>query len=58
MEIYSRAFMSQKIALENSSDIKARLMLGGDEFDFGEDIRKLVQELNDVILQIAGSPEA
>ncbi|KAI1413301.1 hypothetical protein F5Y13DRAFT_28599 [Hypoxylon sp. FL1857] len=43
-DILSRGFMTRKIILENSTDPKARLMAGGEPFDFGEEVEKLVKD--------------
>ncbi|KAI5924201.1 hypothetical protein F4810DRAFT_149775 [Camillea tinctor] len=41
-----RDFMAKKLILENGTDIKARLMLGGQEFDFGEEAKAAVAKLD------------
>jgi hypothetical protein len=40
-DISSRGFMTKKLILENETDPKARLLLGGSTFDFGPDIKAL-----------------
>ncbi|KAI6083075.1 hypothetical protein F4821DRAFT_245579 [Hypoxylon rubiginosum] len=43
-DVFSRGFMTSKIVLENATDMKARLMLGGKTFDFGEEVARLVKD--------------
>ncbi|KAI1768373.1 hypothetical protein GGR53DRAFT_407941 [Hypoxylon sp. FL1150] len=43
-DVFSRGFMTRKIVLENGTDAKARLLLGGESFDFGEEVARLVKE--------------
>lgn len=45
-DIWSRAFITAKIALENSTDVKARLLVGGSEFDFGEEVREAARKID------------
>lgn len=47
-DIWSRSFMAGKCICENGTDPKARLMIGGKSFDFGEDVRKLITELQEI----------
>lgn len=42
-DVVGRGMMAKKIILENATDIKAQLLLGGAPFDFGEDVRKAVE---------------
>ncbi|KAI1487812.1 hypothetical protein F5X96DRAFT_124553 [Biscogniauxia mediterranea] len=41
-----RDFMAKKLILENGTDVKARLMLGGQTFDFGEEVRAAAAKLD------------
>ncbi|KAI0599202.1 hypothetical protein F4775DRAFT_591651 [Biscogniauxia sp. FL1348] len=41
-----RDFMAKKLILENGTDMKARLMLGGETFDFGEEVRAAAAKLD------------
>lgn len=43
-DLFSRGFMARKVILENATDAKARLLAGGETFNFGEDVEKLVKE--------------
>ncbi|KAI0165381.1 hypothetical protein GGR52DRAFT_106225 [Hypoxylon sp. FL1284] len=43
-DVLSRGFLTKKIVLENGTDPKARLMIGGNTFDFSEEARRLVRE--------------
>ncbi|KAI2606759.1 hypothetical protein GGR54DRAFT_407729 [Hypoxylon sp. NC1633] len=43
-DVLSRGFMARKIILENGTDPKARLLAGGQSFDFGEEVERLVKE--------------
>ncbi|KAI1770107.1 hypothetical protein F4818DRAFT_275156 [Hypoxylon cercidicola] len=43
-DIFGRGFMTSKIVLENGTDPKARLMVGGQSFDFGEEVGRLVKD--------------
>ncbi|KAI0379354.1 hypothetical protein F5Y04DRAFT_259607 [Hypomontagnella monticulosa] len=43
-DLVGRGFMVRKAVLENRTDPKAKLLLGGEPFDFGEEIEKLVNE--------------
>ncbi|KAI1099065.1 hypothetical protein F4804DRAFT_345828 [Jackrogersella minutella] len=43
-DIMSRGFLSRKIILENATDPKARLLAGGQTFDFGEEVEKLAKD--------------
>jgi hypothetical protein len=45
-DMYLRAFMAQKLILENATDEKATLMVGGAPFDFGEDAKEVVKGLD------------
>ncbi|RYP41657.1 hypothetical protein DL767_000862 [Monosporascus sp. MG133] len=45
-DVVTRGFMTKKIVLENETDVKARLMIGGKTFDFGEDIKNAVRNLD------------
>ncbi|KAK7747741.1 hypothetical protein SLS62_008885 [Diatrype stigma] len=45
-DVVTRGFMTKKIVLENATDPKARLMIGGKTFDFGEDIKEAVRNLD------------
>ncbi|KAI1453734.1 hypothetical protein F4805DRAFT_358038 [Annulohypoxylon moriforme] len=40
----SRGFMARKVILENSTDMKAQLLAGGEKFDFGEEVEKAVKD--------------
>lgn len=41
-DLHMRSFMAQKLILENETDPKARLMIGGKSFDFGQDAKDVV----------------
>ncbi|KAI1139098.1 hypothetical protein F5Y05DRAFT_412201 [Hypoxylon sp. FL0543] len=43
-DIMSRGFMTRKIILENGTDPKARLLAGGQTFDFGPEVEQLVKD--------------
>ncbi|KAI0886778.1 uncharacterized protein GGS22DRAFT_117420 [Annulohypoxylon maeteangense] len=43
-DIVSRGFMARKVILENATDLKAQLLMGGQPFDFGEEVEKAVRE--------------
>ncbi|KAI1643643.1 uncharacterized protein F4817DRAFT_348930 [Daldinia loculata] len=43
-DVLGRGFMARKIILENRTDIKARLMVGGQPFDFGKEVEDIVKE--------------
>ncbi|KAI1439867.1 hypothetical protein F5Y02DRAFT_404551 [Annulohypoxylon stygium] len=43
-DVVSRGFMTRKIILENDTDPKAKMLTGGQEFDFGEAAKKAVKE--------------
>ncbi|KAI2631489.1 hypothetical protein GGS26DRAFT_97109 [Hypomontagnella submonticulosa] len=43
-DLVGRGFMVRKAVLENSTDPKAKILLGGQTFDFGEEVEKLVNE--------------
>lgn len=45
-DIVSRAVFARKLVLENGTDIKAQLLLGGQPIDFGEDARAAVRRLD------------
>ncbi|RYP74355.1 hypothetical protein DL771_003022 [Monosporascus sp. 5C6A] len=45
-DVVTRGFMTKKIVLENETDVKARLLIGGKAFDFGEDIKNAVRNLD------------
>ncbi len=45
-DVITRGFMTKKIVLENGTDPKARLIIGGKTFDFGEDVRQAVEHLD------------
>lgn len=45
-DMITRGFMTKKIVLENETDPKARLIIGGSTFDFGEDVRQAVRNLD------------
>lgn len=45
-DVITRGFMTKKIVLENATDPKARLIIGGSTFDFGEDVRQAVRNLD------------
>lgn len=44
-DLYSRGFMAKKVILENGSDPKAALMMGG-PFDFGGEVRRACEKLD------------
>ncbi|KAI1874966.1 hypothetical protein JX265_003650 [Neoarthrinium moseri] len=44
-DVYSRSFMAHKCICENDSDVKARMMIGGQSFDFGEEARRIIKSL-------------
>ncbi|KAI1505711.1 hypothetical protein F5X99DRAFT_367423 [Biscogniauxia marginata] len=44
-DAFGRGFMAKKLILENGTDDKARLMIGGRVFDFGEEARAAVAKL-------------
>lgn len=46
-DIWTRAFMAGKCICDNGSDAKAKLMIGGESFDFGEEARRLIQEIQE-----------
>lgn len=41
----TRGLMVQKLVLENESDPKARMLLGGSPFDFGDDVKAAARNL-------------
>ncbi|KAI1204767.1 uncharacterized protein F4807DRAFT_465404 [Annulohypoxylon truncatum] len=43
-DLVGRGFMARKVILENGTDPKAQLLAGGQTFDFGEEVRKAVEE--------------
>ncbi|KAI0012774.1 hypothetical protein F4779DRAFT_566777 [Xylariaceae sp. FL0662B] len=43
-DIIGRGFMTRKIILENRTDMKARLLVGGQTCDFGAEVERLVRE--------------
>ncbi|KAI2464924.1 hypothetical protein F4781DRAFT_50292 [Annulohypoxylon bovei var. microspora] len=43
-DVMSRGFMARKVILENATDPKAQMMAGGQTFDFGEEVEKLVKD--------------
>jgi hypothetical protein len=47
-DVLTRAYMVQKLVLENGTDPKARLMIGGKEFDFGEETREIERTLDEL----------
>ncbi|KAK9799864.1 hypothetical protein AB5N19_10529 [Seiridium cardinale] len=44
-DIWTRSFMAGKCICENGTDAKARLMIGGQSFDFGEEARRIITNL-------------
>ncbi|KAF7532847.1 hypothetical protein G7054_g7602 [Neopestalotiopsis clavispora] len=47
-DIWTRSFMAGMCICENGTDPKAKLMIGGQSFDFGEEARRLIKELQEV----------
>ncbi|KAH6659185.1 hypothetical protein BKA67DRAFT_543801 [Truncatella angustata] len=47
-DVWSRAFMAGKCICENGTDPKAKLMIGGQSFDFGEDARRIITSLQEL----------
>ncbi|KAK5631361.1 hypothetical protein RRF57_007075 [Xylaria bambusicola] len=45
-DLFTRGFLAKKIILENGTDLKARIMVGGEPIDFGEDARAAVSKLD------------
>ncbi|KAI1385868.1 uncharacterized protein F4822DRAFT_356590 [Hypoxylon trugodes] len=43
-DVYTRGFIVGKGILENETDMKARLMIGGQTFDFGQEVRDLTNK--------------
>ncbi|KAI1086684.1 hypothetical protein F5B19DRAFT_498121 [Rostrohypoxylon terebratum] len=43
-DVISRGFMTRKIILENATDMKARILIGGQAFPFVEAAEKAVKE--------------
>ncbi|KAL7629663.1 hypothetical protein AAE478_001186 [Parahypoxylon ruwenzoriense] len=43
-DLVGRGFMISKVILENRSDPKARLLVGGQTFDFGDEVEKVTRE--------------
>ncbi|KAI1398659.1 hypothetical protein F4819DRAFT_467868 [Hypoxylon fuscum] len=43
-DILTRGFMARKIVLENTTDPKARMLVGGQSFDFGKDMEKMIKD--------------
>jgi hypothetical protein len=44
-DIWTRGFLASKAICDNATDPKARMICGGQEFDFGEDARRLIGEV-------------
>ncbi|KAI1077425.1 hypothetical protein F5B20DRAFT_583420 [Whalleya microplaca] len=44
-DLIMRSMMAKKLILENETDPKARLLLGGQTFDFGEEVRTNLENL-------------
>lgn len=44
-EIAGRSFLASKIICDNATDPQARMICGGQAFDFGEDARRLIGEI-------------
>lgn len=42
-DIHSRAFMAKMFICENATDVKAKMMLGGQSIDFGEGAREAIK---------------
>ncbi|KAI1378063.1 hypothetical protein F4677DRAFT_414339 [Hypoxylon crocopeplum] len=43
-DVLGRGFMTRKVVLENGTDPKARLLSGGEAFDFGGEVERIVKE--------------
>ncbi|KAI1483645.1 hypothetical protein F4774DRAFT_405652 [Daldinia eschscholtzii] len=43
-DVITRGFMARKIILDNRTDLKARLMVGGQPFDFGKEVEEAVKK--------------
>lgn len=44
-DVITRGMMTKKLVLENRTDTKAQLLLGGAAFDFGEEARKVAAHI-------------
>ncbi|KAI1427943.1 hypothetical protein F5Y12DRAFT_734360 [Xylaria sp. FL1777] len=44
-DLMGRNFFAKKLVLENGTDLKARMLIGGQTIDFGEDARAAVRKL-------------
>jgi hypothetical protein len=47
-DIWTRSFLAGKCICENATDAKARLMIGGQSFDFGEEARSIIKSLQEL----------
>ncbi|KAI0485550.1 hypothetical protein F4859DRAFT_511748 [Xylaria cf. heliscus] len=45
-DISSRGFVTKKLILENGTDLKSQMLLGGRPFDFGADVRAAAEKLD------------
>lgn len=44
-DIYGRGMMTKKLVLENATDTKAQLLLGGAPYDFGEEVKRATEQI-------------
>lgn len=44
-DLFGRLFMTRKLIFENETDPKAKLLIGGEGLDFGEDVRAAAQNV-------------
>ncbi|KAI0015246.1 hypothetical protein F4780DRAFT_94209 [Xylariomycetidae sp. FL0641] len=44
-DAFTRGLMTKKLILENGTDLKAQMLVGGRPYDFGEDVRRATEAL-------------